>query len=153
VFAIGAAVETSFRAESTAALLPGESVRFAGRTVTLIDVLDTRGPNYRAASASLRVARGGEVRTAAAERRYYDSGGAPTTEVAILPTTLDDLYVALGEPAEGDTSGRWILRLFYNPFVRLIFIGAGLIALGGALGLAALARRRATAAVPHGAVA
>ncbi|NWG55022.1 MAG: heme lyase CcmF/NrfE family subunit [Hydrogenophilaceae bacterium] len=153
VFAVGAAVETSFRAESTAALQPGQSVVFAGATVTLVEVLDVRGPNYRAARAELRIERGGRARTLSAERRYYDAGGAPTTEVAILPTLLDDLYVALGEPAEGDAHARWIVRLYHNPFVRLIFIGAGLVALGGALGLAALARRRAVGAVPAGAAA
>jgi cytochrome c biogenesis factor len=38
------------------------------------------------------------------------------------------------------------VRLYYNPLVQLIFLGATLMALGGALGLVALARKRRASA-------
>jgi cytochrome c-type biogenesis protein CcmF len=145
VFAIGAMADTSFRSERSAALVGGQSVDFANRRITLLEVADVRGPNYRAARASIRIEESGGVRLLHAERRYYDAGGAPTTEVGIAPSLLSDLYVALGEPSQADARGAWIVRLYHNPLVHLIFLGAAMIGLGGILGLAALARARALA--------
>jgi cytochrome c biogenesis factor len=34
------------------------------------------------------------------------------------------------------------VRLYYNPLVHLIFLGAAMMALGGGLSMVALARRR-----------
>jgi cytochrome c-type biogenesis protein CcmF len=42
--------------------------------------------------------------------------------------------------------GAWTVRLYYNPLVHLIFIGAIMMALGGGLSLLALARRKRSGA-------
>ncbi|MDX2238505.1 MAG: heme lyase CcmF/NrfE family subunit [Hyphomonadaceae bacterium] len=151
VLTIGAVAETAFRSERAAALAPGESITFAGRTATLLEVAEAQGPNYTALRATLRVAHGGRVDVAAAERRAYSTGGAPTTEVAILSALDGDFYIALGEAAARDGQAAWTIRFYHNPLVQLIFWGVTLMGLGGALGLAALARRRRTA--PHSALA
>ncbi|MGE0828031.1 MAG: heme lyase CcmF/NrfE family subunit [Hyphomonadaceae bacterium] len=141
VFAVGAMAETHFRAERSAALEPGQSVDFEGRRITLVSVSDVRGPNYRAAQGAFRVEENGRARMLTAERRFYDSGGAPTTEVGIIPTVLSDLYIAMGDTLEGGNENAWSVRLYFNPLVHLIFIGAGLIGFGGLLGLIALGLR------------
>ena len=43
-----------------------------------------------------------------------------------------DLYVALGEPVG---SGAWAVRVHYKPFVRWIWFGGLLVALGGLITL------------------
>ena len=63
------------------------------------------------------------------EKRQYASGGALMTEADIDGALHRDLYVALGESLGGD--GAWALRLYVKPFIRLIWIGALLMALGG----------------------
>lgn len=141
VLTIGAVGETGFRSERAAALTPGESIDFAGRRVTLLDIGATEGPNYSATRADFRVARGADVRTVSAERRFYPTAAAPTTEVGILSDLDGDLYLALGEPAERG-SAAWIVRLYHNPLVQFIFGGVLLMTLGGGLSLAALLRRR-----------
>jgi cytochrome c-type biogenesis protein CcmF len=141
VLTIGAVGETGFRSERAAALTPGESIDFAGRRVTLLDIGAVEGPNYSATRADFRVERGGEIRTVSAERRFYPTAAAPTTEVGILSDFDGDLYLALGEPAERG-SAAWIVRLYYNPLVQFIFYGVLLMAFGGALSLTALLRRR-----------
>jgi cytochrome c-type biogenesis protein CcmF len=43
-----------------------------------------------------------------------------------------DLYVSLGEPAEG---GAWSVRVYRKPFVNWIWIGCLLMAMGGVCAL------------------
>jgi len=52
------------------------------------------------------------------------------TEAAISPGFFQDLYVAMGEPLD---SGAWSIRIYYKPYVRWIWMGTILMALGGAL--------------------
>ena len=75
------------------------------------------------------------------------------TEAAINAGFLRDLYVSLGEPV--GTDGDWALRVYYKPFVRWIWLGAILMALGGLLAMADRRYRtvRRTADAPAGALA
>ena len=66
-------------------------------------------------------------------KRLYDAPRQPTTEAAIHVALAGDLYVVLGDELK-DGAG-WVVRLYFNPLVRLIWIGAILMALGGALSL------------------
>lgn len=140
VLTIGAIGETAFRSERAAAMAPGESVDFAGRRVSLIEVGQVEGPNYSATRANFRVDTTRRATPLSAERRFYATSGMPTTEVGILGALDGDLYIALGEPVR-DAPGAWTVRLYHNPVVQLIFIGALMMALGGALSLVALTRR------------
>lgn len=65
----------------------------------------------------------------------------PTTEVGILSGLDGDLYIAMGE-AVRERPGAFAVRLYHNPLVQLIFIGALMMGVGGVLSLVALARRR-----------
>ena len=56
------------------------------------------------------------------------SGGQVMTEAAIRPGVVRDVYVALGESLGG---GAWAVRVHIKPFVRWIWAGAVLMALGG----------------------
>jgi cytochrome c-type biogenesis protein CcmF len=140
VLTLGAVAETAFRTERAVALAPGEGAAFAGRRVTLLEIGEIEGPNYSAIRANFRVDEPNGARSVSAERRHFTTSPMPTTEVGILSGFDGDLYIALGEPVRG--SGQWTIRLYHNPLVQFIFIGVVLMALGGALSLIALARRR-----------
>jgi cytochrome c-type biogenesis protein CcmF len=62
----------------------------------------------------------------------FSSPPTPTTEAAIQTMVDGQLYVALGE---SDAQGRWQLRLWWKPFVTLIWLGGAMIAFGGFLSL------------------
>jgi len=128
VLTLGAIAETAFRQERAVSLAPGQGVTFAGRTIALIDVGDVEGANYSATRARLRVESGGAVSLLETERRFYTTASAPTTEVGILGALDGDLYIALGE-AVRDQPGVWGLRLYYNPLVQLVFVGAAMMGL------------------------
>jgi len=56
------------------------------------------------------------------------------TDAAIEPGLTRELYVALGEPLDGENPAQvWSVRIYTKPFVRWIWGGALLILLGALL--------------------
>ena len=96
-----------------------------------------QGPNYISDQGIFRVTNtSGEVVNLMAEKRSYSVGGQVMTEACIDLGFTRDLFVALGEPL-GD--GAWAVRLQYKTFIRWIWGGGILMALGAVI--AALDRR------------
>jgi cytochrome c-type biogenesis protein CcmF len=95
-----------------------------------------KGENYVAHAATVTVRRGqrllADLHT---EKRLYNSDrGNRMTEAGIDPGLWADLYVSMGEPIDKDQpQGAWAMRLHYKPFVRWIWSGALLMALGALL--------------------
>ena len=148
LFAMGAAFETAWRAEAAAALQPGQSMRLAAFELRLAQAGDVVGPNYEAARLLIRVTGPGGrlVCEAAPERRVYAAGGQTTSQVAICPGLLDDVYVTAGDRRDaGVGAGAFLVKAYWNPWVRLVFLGPLLMALGG---LVSLSDRRVRFAVP-----
>ena len=95
------------------------------------------GPNYLAERGLVTARKGGRVVcTARPERRYFPAGGQTTTEVGLCFEGVSDLYVVFGERREtaGGETG-WVVRAYWNPWARLIFLGPMLMALGGLVSL------------------
>ena len=63
------------------------------------------------------------------EKRIYLVQQMPMTEAAIDAGITRDLFIALGEPL--DDKGAWAVRIYYKPFIRWIWLGAIIMALGG----------------------
>jgi cytochrome c-type biogenesis protein CcmF len=66
------------------------------------------------------------------ENRYYPITNIFTTEASIHTNLFRDLYIVLGE---GSSINGWVVRIYYNPLVMWIWIGAILIFLGGMVSL------------------
>jgi cytochrome c-type biogenesis protein CcmF len=137
LFVLGASFETTWRVEAAEAMSVGGQLKLGAYELTLTDVGAIEGANYIAERGIVKITRdGGEVCTATPERRFYPTGRQTTSEVAICPRVLDDLYVVLGERrAGGDGRPAWLVRAFVNPWVRLIFLGPLVMALGGLISL------------------
>ena len=146
VLTIGAISETAFRAEQTVSLSAGQSVEFGSRRVTLSAVQEIEGPNYDATRGVFSVETSGRAQIVNAERRFFPTSPAPTTEVGILSGLDGDFYVAMGEAVRGSEPQAYAVRLYHNPLVYMIFGGAAMMGLGGLLSLIALGRRRRDAA-------
>ena len=54
------------------------------------------------------------------------------TEAGIDAGFTRDIYISLGEPLD---DGAWSIRLYHKPFVRWIWLGAILMAIGGLLAI------------------
>jgi cytochrome c-type biogenesis protein CcmF len=148
VFIIGAAVQTGWRAEAARALSLNDSLQVGAYQLTLKTVGDVDGPNYVAERAVLQVTRAGRpVCQAAPERRFYPAGRQTTSKVSMCLRDLGDVYVVLGERREGPLGApAWLVRAYWNPWSRLIFLGPLLMALGGCV---SLSDRRLRLAAPQ----
>jgi cytochrome c-type biogenesis protein CcmF len=135
----GMAANAAFSSERLAIAKPGETLTVGPWQVQLEDVTPTSGKNYTALEAELRAARDDEVVTLHPQTHYYSNPPAETNESAIQTFWNGQLYTVLGR---SDPSGGWQLRLWWKPFVTLIWAGGGLIAFGGALSLLGRVFRR-----------
>ena len=72
------------------------------------------------------------------EQHFFATTPTTTSESAIRTLLDGQLYTVLGQP---DAAGGYQLRLWWKPFVTLIWAGGVLIALGGALSLLGRWRR------------
>jgi len=137
VFIIGVTFVTQFDVDKDVRMSPGQSIDMAGYTFRFDGVHTVQGPNYSADRGSIVVSRDGkEVAQLGPEKRNYLVQRKPMTEAGIDAALMRDLYVSLGEGLGG---GDWSLRLYYKPFIRWIWLGGLMIAIGGLC--AALDRR------------
>ena len=128
---IGVAITSNYSIERDVRLSPGETVDVAAYRFVFHGVADIPGPNYMAGTARIEVFRGEQTLfTLAPEKRYYTVGGQVMTEADIDGGLFRDIYVALGEPLAGDA---WSVRVYVKPFIRWIWLGALMIALGGVI--------------------
>ena len=155
VMVIGIAGTSAWQSEMVLTLRPGQTAHIAGYDITFTGVAAGAGPNYREVIGHMSVARGGRrVSELAPAKRQYNAPPQATSEAGIHTALLGDLYAVLGEEA-GD--GAWSVRLYFNPLVRLIWIGTIIMFIGGAFSLSdrrlrvgapRRARRRLPAAAP-----
>jgi cytochrome c-type biogenesis protein CcmF len=133
VLVLGVVAVTAWREEKVETMAFGETVAIGGADVTFDRVEPRIGPNYRGEAGIFTVTVGGrEVTTMAAEKRVYTANRQPTTEAGIYPFLTGDLYVVLGDEDKG---GSRTVRLYFNPLAPLIWIGALIMFIGGAISL------------------
>ena len=65
-------------------------------------------------------------------KRTFASRGTTTTEAALMTRGFSQLYLSLGD---AESNGSIAIRLYYKPMVLLIWLGAVVMMLGGALSL------------------
>ena len=70
-------------------------------------------------------------------KRLYDMPPQPTTEAGIHDSWRGDLYVVIGDEQLKD--GAYAVRVYFNPLVRCIWIGALIMFIGGGISLATAA--------------
>ena len=129
----GMAASSAFTKETLVARGIGEPAVVGPYRVTLRGIRPVIGNNWTALEARLEIRRGeGTPALLAPQSRYFSNPPTTTNESAILTATDGQLYTVLGQP---DGSGRWQLRLWWKPWVTLIWLGGALVAAGGALSI------------------
>lgn len=131
VFIIGVTLSNAFSIEKDVRLDPQKPLELAGYSIVFEGTKPVEGPNYQADAGTIRLLKNGEeVTVLHPEKRIYLVQRMPMTEAAIDWGFTRDIYVALGEPL---SEGAWSVRVYYKPFIRWIWLGGLLMALGGLL--------------------
>ncbi len=129
----GMASDSAFTVEKLVAVPVGGTVDVGPWQVKLGSLEPVAGPNWTALEAELQASYSGATPTMLhPQSRSFWTPPQQTNESALLTRWNGQLYTVLGEQAE---DGRWQLRLWWKPFVSLIWLGGALIALGGLLAL------------------
>ncbi len=137
VFIIGVTLVNGTQTNADVKMQVGDVAHLAGYDFALMAVTDAPGPNYSAARGELKVTRDGKaVTTLTPEKRLYLARQMPMTEASIDIGLFGDIYASMGEQIDQTT---WIVRLYHKPFINWVWVGCGLMALGG--GFAAVDRR------------
>ena len=133
VMVLGVVATSAWQSEKIVAVKPGESVSIAGYDLRFDGVAPAQGPNYREQVGLLVVSRGGEEITRLnPSKRLYDAPKTATNEAGIHASWTGDLYTVLGDELK---DGAYTLRFYFNPLVRLIWIGTLIMFFGGFLSL------------------
>ncbi|KUO61790.1 MAG: cytochrome C biogenesis protein CcmF [Alphaproteobacteria bacterium BRH_c36] len=158
VMVVGIVATSAYQTEKVLVLKPGDTAEVAGYTLTFKGVAPHKGPNFREQLGTIEVMRDGTpITTLHPSKRIYDSPPQPTSEAGIHASWRGDLYTVLGDAQEED--GGYAFRFYFNPLVRLIWLGALIMFIAGGVSLSdrrlrvGAPKRTSRAETPAGVVA
>jgi cytochrome c-type biogenesis protein CcmF len=130
----GITASSAWKVESIQMMKFGDQVNVAGYIFTLDGVRELQGPNYKITRGSFIVKKGDSVDLILEpEKRVYKNPPMTTTEAAIYPTFLGDLYAVVGD--RDNKSGGYITRIYFNPLVSWMWAGVMIMVLGAGISL------------------
>jgi cytochrome c-type biogenesis protein CcmF len=146
VMAVAISVSASLGRDTTATISPGESMQLGDYTLTnrqLVTEPLASDPRVIETRAELTLSGPQSGAVAPALRDYPNSASLIATP-AVRTAAGEDLYVTLlgADPATGEVT----LHVFINPLVAWIWIGGGIVALGGVFAAWPDRRRRVPSA-------
>ena len=127
---LGITGSSVWQEEKIARMKINSEIKIKKYNIVFKEINEIRGPNYVALKGNFLVY--DEKKTIITklkpENRFYPITNNFTTEASIHTNLLRDLYIVLGE---GNINDGWVVRIYYNPLVIWIWIGALTIFLGG----------------------
>lgn len=135
----GMASDSAFVIEKLVPMRVGDKQDIGPFSVTFESMQQVPGPNYDALQANMRAekANGDSVRLQPALHRFFNPAMV-TNEAGIRTFWNGQLYLVVGDERPGNA---WAIRMWWKPFITLIWLGGVLIAMGGALSLLGRVRR------------
>jgi cytochrome c-type biogenesis protein CcmF len=144
---LGIVSVSTWASERIVAMKSAQTVSLSGFDLTFDGLVQRSGPNYRELVGRFTVRRGGiPVAIMEPAKRSFASRATTTTEAALMTRGFSQLYLSLGDV---NNDGSVAIRLYYKPLVLLIWLGAVVMMLGGAL---SLSDRRLRVGAPRPAV-
>jgi len=125
---------TAWGSERIVEIKPGASLDISHYRVTLDGTFDRTGPNYRDVVGRFTVHRlnGELIGNLEPTRRAFPDRNMATTEAALMSRGVSQLYISIGDPNQ---DGSVPVRLYFKPYVLMIWLGAGIMFFGGGLSL------------------
>ena len=117
---------------------PGQSLLIGQHDLRFEKLSVLEGPNYIAHQAHFVLDPASRVSTDLwPEKRIYIASASRMTEAAIASIGFGDIYIAMGSLIKDDY---WSFRICYKPFMHGVWMGAGMLMVGGFL--SSIGRRR-----------
>ena len=131
IFVISVTTVESFTLERDVALGRGEQTTVGNYEFRFQGVKPIEGPNYNGVEGTVVITRHG-VPTSVAypQKRQYWVQQQVTTEAAIQMHHGSNVFVALGDELGAD---KWSVRFQIRPLVNFLWLGAFIMAMGGAI--------------------
>jgi len=130
---LGVIGETQWSMERIAEVKPGQTISIRRYDLKFDGTTTRQGPNYRELATHFTVRRHGEIiGVMEPAKRSFPSRGTAVSESALMTRGFSQLYLSLGDP---NPDGSLAVRLYYKPLVLLIWLGAVVMVVGGALSL------------------
>ena len=125
---------TAWGVESLAVVAKNEPLAVGPYTVSLEQAFKRKGEGFREDVAQFKVKEGATPRgIIESSKRVHTGREMPTTEAGIVTYGFGQLYASVNEILP---DGRVSIRFYWKPLVTLIWGGALIMALGGAVSLA-----------------
>lgn len=129
---LSVAAMLSWQVEDIRVAQINEPFDVGGYQITLKQVTEEQGPNYRSTMGWLEVVDGNRRFALNPERRFYPAAGMPTTEAGIDYGFMRDVYLVLGDP---QANGAWTVRSYVKPLANWLWAGILLMSFGGLISL------------------
>jgi cytochrome c-type biogenesis protein CcmF len=131
---LGIVAATAWGSERIAEMKVGDNLDIAHYRLTFAGLFGRQGPNYHDVVGRFIVHRmnGDLIGVMEPSRRSFPTRNMTTTEAALMTRGVSQLYLSLGDPMQ---NGNVAVRLYFKPRVLLIWLGAALMFVGGALSL------------------
>lgn len=137
---IGAVMSGYFGSEIGVRLAPQQSQMLNGYEFRYIGFTNELGPNFTSEKAHFEIYKNNQKLTALyPERRYYEVRTMNMSEVGIQWGVLGDIYIVMGDKL---APNEFSFRLHYKPFVRWLWLGGILMALGALVAAVSLVQRK-----------
>lgn len=141
---LGAVAVTAYGTEQFKEMKPGGTIETAGFTMRFKEIRPERAANYVQDVAVFEVRRDGVViDEMMPAKRLYPARQFPTTESDIRTYGFSQLYMSLGDVKPDGTA---VVRVYWKPYVTLIWLGSIVMFIGGGL---SMADRRLRIGVPR----
>ena len=127
---LGVTGSSNWQEEKIVRLKIDTSTQINKYNIIFKEINEVKGPNYLAIKANFTVYDKNKnfITDLKPENRYYPISNIFTTEASIHTNLSRDLYIVLGE---GNLNDGWVVKVYHNPLVIWIWIGALIMFIGG----------------------
>ena len=125
---------SGFGVEVVTTLQRGQPVKVAGYELVLDAILPRNGPNFNETVAQMSLFKQGQkIAVLEPSKRQFSARQMSTSQAGIETIQFGQFYVSISAPETPDSVPA---QLYWKPFVTFIWLGACLMAFGGAVSLA-----------------
>ena len=133
VLIIGVTISTYYSSQKEIIMVKGSDILIQDTKIKFVDVEGKLSSNYTSQVGIFDAYKDDKyVISFFPEKRTYNIQKNVMTEAAIDSRLMRDIYIALGERIADDS---WVVRIYYKPFIQLLWYGVGLMILGGFFGI------------------